>query len=396
MLLSKRLGGILLIIGTSIGGGMLALPIACAKAGLMTSILFLFLCWFIMTAGALLLLEINLQLPKGSNLISMASHTLGIPGKIFTWMVYLFLLYSLLGAYISGGSDVLLSLLHQLSLPISSPLATIVFTVIFGLVVYKGIRAVDFFNRGFMLGKLGVFILLLLLIGPYIHLTSSTDSTPIAIKESLMILITSFGFASIIPSLRDYFDEDIKGLRIIIILGSLIPLICYTLWLITIMGSLQTNGQNDLLISLAQSPRPTSGLIQVLATTLHNNWINGFFTFFSSICMITAFLGVSIGLFDFLADGLKLKKSGHQGSTVLMLTFLPPLLIVLFKPDIYLYALNYAGICCVFLLLILPTLMTYQARKVASIGVLSNSWLLSFVLGCSGYLLYIAIHAMAN
>ena len=79
--------------------------------------------------------------------------------------------------------------------------------------------------------------------------------------------------------------------------------------------------------------------------------------------MITAFLGVSLGLFDFLSDGLNMKKSGQQGKWVLALTFLPPLLVVLTYPGIYIQAFNYAGICCVILLLLLPAAMAWQGRK---------------------------------
>ena len=81
--------------------------------------------------------------------------------------------------------------------------------------------------------------------------------------------------------------------------------------------------------------------------------------------MVTAFLGVSLGLFDFLADGLKLKKAGPQGKYTLALTFLPPLIIVLFQPGIYLQALSYAGVCCVVLLLLLPAAMAWRGRKVS-------------------------------
>lgn len=80
--------------------------------------------------------------------------------------------------------------------------------------------------------------------------------------------------------------------------------------------------------------------------------------------MVTAFLGVSIGLFDFLADGLSLKKSGLQGKGTLALTFVPPLFVVLINPGIYLHALGYAGVCCVILLLLLPAVMTWRARQI--------------------------------
>ena len=53
---SRFIGGILLIVGTSIGGGMLALPVANAAVGFWQSSAFLFICWALMTAGALYIL----------------------------------------------------------------------------------------------------------------------------------------------------------------------------------------------------------------------------------------------------------------------------------------------------------------------------------------------------
>lgn len=363
---SKLLGGVLLIVGTSIGGGMLALPVSTAEAGISTSIAMMIVCWLIMTAGAFLILEVNLRLPAGSNMVSMAKSTFGLPGQMITWVAYLVLLYSLLAGYISGGSDVLNGILHQSHIDLPVWLSAVLFTALFSFVVYSGIRAVDYVNRGLMFGKLGVYLLLVLIISPYIHLPSMQNGSAHAVIGSLMILMSSFGFASIVPSLREYFNDDVKTLRRVILLGSFIPLVCYILWNIVIMGALQQNGRQDVLISLAHSEHAISGLTNALTTALHSKWITGFFSFFTSICMITAFLGVSLGLFDFLADGLNLKKKGHQGKTTLLLTFLPPLLIVLFNPGIYLSALGYAGVCCVILLLLMPALMAWRARKIAT------------------------------
>lgn len=363
MLDSKFIGGILLIVGTSIGGGMLALPVSTAEVGFTHSIFFLILCWLVMTSGALLILEVNLRLPAGSNMISMAKSTLGMPGQIIAWITYLFLLYTLLAAYISGGSDVLNGLLQQAHLSLPRELSPILFTSLFSFVIYGGIRTVDYVNRGLMFGKLGVYILLVLIISPHVHVTTLSGGSMKAISGSLMILITSFGFASIVPSLRDYFKGDKQRLRQVILLGSLIPLICYILWDAVIMGTIQRDGQNGLL-SLMTTDHATSGLTKALSSAVQNQWITGFFNFFTSICMITAFLGVSMGLFDFLADGFTLNKTGHQRKFILVLTFIPPLAIVLINPGIYLKALSYAGIGCIILLLILPVLMAWRARGI--------------------------------
>lgn len=362
MINSKLIGGILLIVGTSIGGGMLALPVSTAEVGFTNSIFFLFFCWAIMTAGALLILEVNLRLPLGSNMISMAKSTLGVPGQIIAWVTYLFLLYTLLSAYISGGSDVFNNLLHKAHIHLPNWIASIIFTALFSVVVYKGIRSVDYVNRGLMFGKLGIYLILVIIISPHVSPQGLVGGSARAFTGTLMILVTSFGFASIVPSLREYFEDDIKTLRRVILFGSLIPLFCYIIWDAVIMGVISREGDNGLL-SLMSSEHATSGLTEALNQSVNNQWISGFFGFFTSICMVTAFLGVSLGLFDFLADGLKLKKSGQQGQYTLALTFLPPLAVVLIYPGIYLSALNYAGICCVILLLLLPAVMAWQGRK---------------------------------
>lgn len=361
---SKLIGSILLIVGTSIGGGMLALPVSTAEIGFSNSLFFFFFCWLIMTAGALLMLEVNLRLPVGSNMISMAKSTLGLPGQIIAWITYLFLLYTLLSAYISGGADVFHSLLYKINIDLPNSVVAIVFTFLFSLIVYQGIRSVDYVNRGLMFCKLGVYVLLVFIISPHASTTELSNGSVRAFGGTLMILITSFGYATIIPSLRDYFGDDLSSLRKIILLGSLIPLCCYVVWDAVIMGVVSREGENGLL-ALMSSQHATSGLTEALSHAVQNQWISGFFGFFTSICMLTAFLGISLGLYDFLADGLKLKKTGHQGKYTLALTFLPPLAVVLINPGIYLHALSYAGICCVILLLLLPAIMAWKGRKIS-------------------------------
>lgn len=366
MLNSKLLGGVLLIVGTSIGGGMLALPVSTAEADLGASIALMATCWLIMMAGAFLILEVNLRLPPGSNMVSMAKATCGLPGQVIAWIFYLVLLYALLSSYIAGGSDVFNGLLQQVNVTLPTGFAAVLFTALFSVIVYHGIRTVDYVNRGLMFGKLGVYLLLVVVISPHIHLPSLQTGSSRAVSASLMILIGTFSFASIVPSLRDYFNDDHRTLRRVIWIGSFIPLICYVIWILMIRGALQKeDGSQAILIGLAHSPQALSGLNNALNGIVQSSWISKFFSFFTSICMVTAFLGVSLGLFDFLADGLKLNKKGHQGKVILMLTFLPPLLIVLVSPGIYLKAFSYAGICCVVLLLFLPAVMAWRGRQSA-------------------------------
>ncbi|OIZ95756.1 tryptophan/tyrosine permease [Candidatus Rickettsiella isopodorum] len=354
----KQLGGILLITGNAIGGGMLAVPLATAQAGFLNSSLFLIACWGIMLAGGLLILEVNLWFPPNSHLISMARATLGAPGEVIAWLCYLLLLYTLLAAYIAGGSDFLQGILQKIDIQFSVFATAILFVLILGPIVYKGMRSVDLMNRILMGGKLLIFFLLILFLFPFISAKQLGQGNIHYLPNSLTILITSFGFAAIIPSLRSYFHSNVKQLRRVIILGSLIPLICYIFWNAAIMGVIPINK----LFAIAQSSQSTSYLTNTLSHLLNKKSITLFAWIFTSICLATSFLGVGISLSDFLMDGLSLTHTEKNKFIVYLLTFLPPLMIVLFYPASFMLALNYAGIWCAVLLALLPALMAWSGR----------------------------------
>lgn len=360
---SKLFGGILLVTGTTIGAGMLALPIATAELGFWGSLVLLIAGWAVMTACAFLFLEVNLWLPEKSNLISMAGVTLGRLGQGVAWVFYLLLLYSILSAYIAGGGDLFHYILMTSGIALPLPVASILFTCVFGVIVYLGIRAVDYFNRGLMFGKLGALILLILLILPFVSSDklAGGEFTHIMAPSGMMVTAVAFGSLMIIPSLRSYFGNDIKSLRKAIFWGTFIPLICYIAWDMVILGVIPLEGSPSLM-QITHSSSSNSDLVAALTTLLNKPAITLLTKFFTSICMATSFLSISLSLSDFLSDGLQVKKEGKGNFIVIGSTFVPPLLVVLFYPDAFLRALNYAGICCLVLMILLPPLMAWRGR----------------------------------
>jgi len=350
-----------MITGNAMGGGMLALPLATAQAGFVISAVFLIASWAVMLAGGLLILEVNLWFPPNSHLVSMARATLGKTGEIITWLCYLLLLYSLLAAYIAGGSDFLQSLLQKANWHFSLKSTAVLFVAIFGAIIYKGIYSVDKFNRILMGGKLLIYVLLILLILPFLSSKQWLQGHLYYLPSGLTIMIISFGFAAIIPSLRSYFHSNIGQLRTIIIFGSLLPLICYLLWIAVIMGVIPIDGHFGL-IQIAHAKQPTSQLINRVSSLLNNELITGLTWGFTSICLITSFLGVGLSLQDFLIDGLGLNKTEKNKNAAAILTFFPSLIVVLFFPAVFMTALNYAGIWCASLLALLPALMAWSGR----------------------------------
>lgn len=373
---TKIAGGILLIVGTSIGAGMLALPLVAAVSGFFISSLILLACWSIMTFGAFLMLEVNLWLPPRNNIISMSRATLGPLGAMVAWLSYFLLLYSLLAAYISGGSDLFYSLLSSAGIKLPRWIDAAIFVLIFGYIVFRGIQPVDYVNRLLMITKFGSFFVLIVYAMPSIDHKKLVVSHPVLMMTTVTVMLTSFGFANIIPSLRSYYNHDVKKLRRAIIVGSLIPLFCYLIWDFVILGTLS----HDDLVSIMQQGGSVAELTQLFSTYLNSPAVSFFAHLFTTICVLTSFLCVSLSLSDFLADGLKIEKQGFGNWIINALTFLPSLLIVIFYPSLFIKALNYGGICCAILVILLPALMVLSGRyfkKNLSVGhyqVIGGKW----------------------
>lgn len=357
----KLLGGILLVVGTAIGGGMLALPIATSPEGFVTSSLLLFFCWCLMTASAFLILEANLWLPHNSNLISMVKRTLGGGWEVIAWFSYLLLLYSLLAAYMAGGGDFFKSLLATIHIQLKDWQTTLIFTIVLGYVVFHGIRSVDLVNRILIFIKFSTLIGLIAFVVPHVSLPLLKEGEIKYVTSSITVALTSFGFATIIPSLRTYFNGDVKKLRLAIWVGSLLPLISYIVWDFAIMGVIPRGGENGL-IAMLNSGRSTSESVRVLSAILNQETITSLARGFTSVCLLTSFLGVALCLSDFLSDGLGLEKIGINKFIIVLATFFPPLLIVFFYPGAFIKALSYAGIFCIILLVLLPCVMVWYGR----------------------------------
>ena len=370
---SKLLGGILLIVGTTIGAGILALPVATAQLGFWGSLVLLIGSWAVMTTCAFLFLEVNLWLPPNTNLISMAGATLGKFGQLLAWTFYLLLLYSILSAYISGGGDLFHYVLSSAGFKLSNTVSILLFTVLLGAVVYLGIRSVDYVNRGLMFGKMGAFILLVLSILPFVSMTnlSSGEFKHIIAPTSISVTVVAFTCAIIIPSLRTYFGDDVKTLRKAIFIGTLIPLLCYIAWDMVIMGVIPIEGTPGLK-QILHSATTNSDLVIALTTLLHKDTISLLAKFFTSICMATSFLSISLSLSDFLSDGLRVTKQGKGNFIIYSATFLPPIIAVTFFPDAFIRGLSYAGISCFILMMLLPPLMVWSGRYYRALTIQQN------------------------
>lgn len=360
---ARDVGCLLLTLGTTIGAAMLALPVVTAQESFLTTIAVVIASWAVMTMGAFALVKVNCALPLGTNLLSMARATTSRVGYLAMWVMYLFLLYSLLCGYLAGSSDVVQFLLAGIHLDLPRWAATLLTAFVIGSIVYQGIGSVDWVNRGLMLMKLLVLLVLMVVIYPSSHwLTLMSTSYHPPELDTLMVVLCSFGFAIILPSIRVYLGGDQKRLMRVLWISSLFPLFLYLLWIGLIQAAVPREGVLGLL-AMNHSANTNSLLMQSLIRLTHSSWLHALSRIFVSICSLTAFLGVSLSLFDFLGDGLKKIGWPHNRLMLATVTFLPPLVIVLFDPRLFVQALAYAGVLCILVLVVMPFIMYIGARS---------------------------------
>lgn len=357
---SRLLGGILLVAGTAIGAGMLALPISTGLAGFYPSLFLFFLSWGFMTFTAFLLLEVNLWMEDEADLISMAQSTLGSFGKYVSGISYLLLLYALTAAYIGGSAHIVGEAVENLagiSLPEwFEPVPVLVF---FSSVVYLGTQSVDYLNRLLMVGLIASYSLLVFFAPGHVRVENFEHTDWSYLTIAVSVVVTSFGFHVVIPFLATYLDRELRKLKIALFVGCLIPLCVYAVWEFLVLGVVPLHGANSILEAWAGDMPATDPL----KASLQNPWLSVGAQFFAFFSISTSFLGVSLSLFHFIADALGLQKGSSGKLVVCMLTFLPPLAFVLTGSRGFYLALEYAGVFVAILLGILPALMAWSVRK---------------------------------
>lgn len=167
---NRTLGSILIVAGTTIGAGMLAMPLAAAGVGFTVTLGLLFTLWALMCYTALLLLEVYQHVPADMGLGSLAARYLGRYGQWITGFCMLFLLYALTAAYISGAGELLASSLNQwLDWQLPPAAGVLIFTLLGGAVVCIGTALVDLFNRFLFSAKIVFLVIMLALLMPHIH-----------------------------------------------------------------------------------------------------------------------------------------------------------------------------------------------------------------------------------
>ncbi|MEX4490283.1 aromatic amino acid transporter [Haemophilus influenzae] len=357
--MNKTVGSTLLVAGTMIGAGMLAMPLTSAGIGFGFTLVLLLGLWALLTFSALLFVELYQTAESDAGIGTLAEQYFSKAGRIVATAVLIIFLYALIAAYVSGGGSLLKDLLPE---SFGDKVSILLFTVIFGSFIIIGTHSVDKINRVLFFVMLAVFAIVLILMLPEIKF-DNLMSTPIdnaLIISASPVFFTAFGFHGSIPSLNKYLGGNVKALRFSILVGSAITLCAYILWQLSTHGLLT---QNEFL-QILKEDATLNGLVKATFAITGSNVIASAVKLFSTLALITSFLGVGLGLLECIEDLLKRSFNVTAGRISLgLLTFIPPLVFALFYPEGFILALGYAGQMFAFYAVVLPVSLVWKARR---------------------------------
>ena len=362
----KMLGSIAIVAGTAIGGGMLALPLATASLGTIPALLLLVSIWGISIYTSLLMLEINLRAGVGLNVHAITGKTLGKVGQLLQGGSFLSLLFALTMVYLMGGSSLLKSRFEPLGITMDHEFAVLLFTVFFGGLIAVGVSWIDKVSRVLFTAMVALFIVVVLFLLPevspsYILRESATELVSKGELGNLWlaaipVVFTSFGFHVCIATIVRYLDGDAMSLRKVLIIGSTIPLVCYILWLMVTLG---TVGGATVYGFEGSLPK----LVSALQGIAHSAILQQCIDLFANLALITSFLGVTMSLFDYVAELTRAKEDVGGRIKTWLVTFVPPLLCALYYPDGFIQVLGFAAIPLVVMIIFLPIAMALGQRQ---------------------------------
>ncbi len=337
---SRVLGATFLVAGTCVGGGMLALPVATATSGFFPSFAIMVICWLFMMVTGLLLVEANLWMEEGAHVMTMASRLLGLPGRCLSFCLYLFMAYASLVAYTAGGGLIFANATEKIfQFTVSRWEACTLFSVIFGLMLYLGTKAIGRINTLLVVGMIVAYVGLVSFGFEEIQGTLLSHIDWYRSCSAVPLLLTIFSYQMIVPSLTPYLKRDPTALRRSIILGTSIPFFIYTLWQAIVLGTVPLEGEFGLCYALTHGLAATESL----RAFVQNPLLAIAAEFFAFFALVTSYLGIALGLYDFLADAMKIKKPGMSKRLLGLLVVAPSLFFALLYPKAFLFSLEISG-----------------------------------------------------
>lgn len=354
------IGGACIIASVCVGAGMLGLPSAGAGAWTIWSMLAIAITMVVMTISGWMLLEAFKHYELKVSFDTVTKDLLGDKINLINNITVYFVGGILLYAYITSSGLIL-----QDVLGLNVKIASVLFVLIFSAFVWHSTRAVDrisvvliaFMILSFVFGVSGLAVKVNMAV-LFDTISEENAYAPYAMAM-LPVALTSFGYHHSVSSMRAYYGEETKA-KYAILGGTVIALSLYFLWLFSIFGNLPRANFGPVI----EQGGNVDALLKALGSVIESDKVANAINTFSMAAILSSFIGVGLGVFDFLADFFKFEDTKQGRTKTWLVTFLPPLVMSLLFPFGFVIAIGYAGAAATVWACIIPALLAKKTREV--------------------------------
>ncbi len=294
--------GVSVLVGTTIGAGVLGIPHVAAQAGLFVALAYIVLLGLLVLLVNLYLGEVILRTKKPHQIAGYAKHYFGKPGRVFTEFAVIFGIYSSLIAYMLGMGDSISYLIFG-NVDFGVQMGILTGLVMSGF-LWSGLEGLKKFERW------GVSIVVILFISIFLVFVREVTLENIVRLDSAnlflpfgVVLFALLSFHAI-PEINLIIGKKKKLMKRILITGTIFSVLLYSLFTFVITGS-----------QGLQTP-------EVATLTL-----GALFVFLGILTMFTSYLALGNALDEnFRIDD----RIGRKGSWFLV-SIIPILIFVLIK-----------------------------------------------------------------
>jgi len=210
-----------MITGTTVGIGILGLPIKTGLAGVLPSFVATIAVWGVMLGTGLVLARgIMASHDRTIDISTLVYQKLGLPGRVMTIVGYLVLVYGIITAHLAGGGNIL-AVLTGGALSVNK--AILVFFAIATFIALLGIGLVEKINSVLM----GVLFLSFCVI--LLEAAKSVDVSRFAAQDwrflmaTIPIIVCAQTYQLIVPAVCRMLDNDSKAVTKALMIGTVIP-----------------------------------------------------------------------------------------------------------------------------------------------------------------------------
>lgn len=369
----RTFGAICLVSGTAIGAGIIALPITLASIGLINSVIVMSLIWLIMFIASIINTELNLRAGQGLPLGLLGKKYSGRSAEFVGNLSMGLLSYAVLSAYFYGGTSTFQSIIeYAFDLKLEFLKIAIFWGLGLSMILMCSISKVDILNRLLFIGLISMISLMILFLVGSVSPNSILEPDQCVIKQSdawfkvIPVIFTSFGFQIICHTLADFCKNDKLMLKRAFFWGSLIPLVIYLVWSITIMSVL-SSGDPSYYKKVMYQGTEVGELITVLMSITKTRFLKQLVWLISALAIITSAIGVSLGLSDIWRKQLNDKQKNFIGLkrelAITLLTILPPFIVAIIIPNAFIKALGFAGMIMSVQAIFLPVFLLLKSNS---------------------------------